>query len=286
MNPFLFGFLIFASFVIIGTGCQKTTQPRDASDELLARVYNRYLYQSEIQDLFPPGQNPEDSLLRANAQIERWVRDALLMHEAERNIPKDLNIDQLVRDYRASLVLHNYEQQLILSTLDSIITQEELEVYYRSNKDQYPLEQPLLLPSFLVIPLALEARSELEGLWNAIDENGNREELKGLCDEFGIDCLLDNSVWMTEQEVIRLFPEGALQPEQLIPGKSHRTTDSLYVYHLAIAETLSSGDVSPLPVIEDQIRMVIIHKRRLNILEERAEDLYDLESRRGNVEIY
>ena len=259
---------------------------QEEGDKMLARVYNRYLYTSEIQDFFPPGQNQEDSILRANAQIERWVRDALLMHEAERNIPKDLNIDKLVRDYRASLILHNYEQQLIQSALDSVVTKNELQAYYDNNKDQYPLEENILLLEYLKIPNDLETRPELETLWNALDENGNREELKGLCEVYGLEYLLDTTSWINETQASNLLPESAENPATLMAGKPFSTSDSLFTYYVVVMKILPAGEISPLPFIEDQIRMVILHRRRLNILEDRAEDLYDLESRRGNLEIF
>ena len=286
MSHPLFWLLILIFLSTLSVGCSNPDVVRGDEDEMLARVYNRSLYLSEIREFFPPDQNPEDSLLRANAQIERWVRDALLMHEAERNIPKDLNIDKLVRDYRASLILHHYEQQLIRSTLDSIISAEEFEKYYELNKDQYPLEEAIYLPAFLKIPNTLESKAELEALWKTIGEEGNREELKGLCNSYELEYLLDESLWITESEIQRLMPEPTLLSADLVPGILHSSSDSLYTYHFTVVETLQAGEISPLSFIEDQIRMVIIHKRRLNILEERAEYLFDLESRKGNVEIY
>ena len=67
-----------------------------------------------------------------------------LMYEAERNIPKDLNIDELVRDYRASLVRFNFEEQLIAEKLDSSVSEAETKAFYENNKDQFQLESTIL----------------------------------------------------------------------------------------------------------------------------------------------
>ena len=64
------------------------------------------------------GVSPEDSTLIINAYVERWVREQLLMQKAEENIPKDLNLNKLVNDYRESLILNNYERLLIESLLE------------------------------------------------------------------------------------------------------------------------------------------------------------------------
>ena len=78
--------------------CGSNTTPK-ADDKVLAQVYNKVLYQSNLADMIPEYTTPEDSALIVKAYLQRWIREQLLMYEAERNIPKDLNIDQLVRDY-------------------------------------------------------------------------------------------------------------------------------------------------------------------------------------------
>ena len=69
-----------------------------AGDRPLAQVYNKTLYLSELEGVVPEGVSLEDSALIVSAYAQRWIREQLLMYEAERNIPKDLNIDELVRD--------------------------------------------------------------------------------------------------------------------------------------------------------------------------------------------
>lgn len=57
-----------------------------------------------------------------------------MQHEAEVNLPPDLNIDKLVRTYRASLITHNYEVALAEQLLDSTISQAELNDFYEKIK--------------------------------------------------------------------------------------------------------------------------------------------------------
>jgi hypothetical protein len=138
--------LIFFSLVTLALFCWQcgdSDNPPKEGDQLLAKVYNKTLYRSELDGIVPEGSTPNDSILMVTAYAQRWVRDQLLMYEAERNIPKDLNIDQLVRDYRASLVRYNYEEQIISERLDSTVSETELREYYESNTDQFQLESTI-----------------------------------------------------------------------------------------------------------------------------------------------
>ena len=114
------GIIIFLCF---GAGlllwqCSPGEAPRE-DDRLLAEVYNKNLYLSELEGIVPEGVSSEDSVLMVSAFTQRWVREQLLMYEAERNIPKDLDIDELVRNYRASLVRFNFEEKIIAEKLDA-----------------------------------------------------------------------------------------------------------------------------------------------------------------------
>ena len=115
-----------------------------ANDQPLAQVYNKTLYLSELDGVVPEGVSKEDSALILSAYAQRWVREQLLMYEAERNIPKDLNIDELVRDYRASLVRFNFEEQIIAEKLDSTVSEAETKAFNENNKDQFQLESTIL----------------------------------------------------------------------------------------------------------------------------------------------
>ena len=55
------------------------------------------------------------------------------MHEAEKNIPAGIEIDQLVEDYKSSLIIHQFEKTVVDNTLDTIISDAELNAYYDEN---------------------------------------------------------------------------------------------------------------------------------------------------------
>ncbi|HNM26364.1 MAG TPA: hypothetical protein PKL15_13075, partial [Saprospiraceae bacterium] len=144
MSRFFLTVLTLTGLALALLHCGNGDAPAKADDKPLAKVYNKSLYSSELEGVVPEGTPPADSALIVSAYIQRWLRDQLLMYEAERNIPKDLNIDNLVRDYRASLVRFNFEQQIIAEKLDSTVSEAELQAYYENNKDQFQLESTIL----------------------------------------------------------------------------------------------------------------------------------------------
>jgi hypothetical protein len=274
-------------FITAWTACSPVEDPPEENDKLLARTYNKTLYLSEVRPLIPADSSPEDSLLRLNALVEQWLRDALLMHEAEKNIPKDLNIDKLVRDYRSSLILHNYEKVLVENLLDTTVTDGELGQYYDENRKQYKLESPILRCYLIQFPMGLPEEEQLKQQWLKIpgDSTGMRK-----VKDFSIDnastILLNDSLWYRKDRILNLFPEGKVSDNDLSSGTNLQFQEEGFNIWCKVLETRKEGEFAPLSFVEPQIRKLILHKRKLDLLHTTREEIYDQEIRRNNIKVY
>lgn len=268
---------------IIGS-CQSTGEQL-GEDPILVKVHNKSLHLSELDGMFPERTTKEDSTTIINAYISRWIRETLLLHEAERNIPGDLNIDKLVRDYRASLIRHNYEQILVEELLDSTITQAELTNFYEKNKEQYQLETPIVRCYFIKVPLPLKEGGELRRLWNSSKEE-DFEKLVMYCNRYAEAHLLEDSVWYKVEDIALEMPPGTLTTGNVSSKREFTQRDDNYQYYFKAFELKNRKDIAPLSYIEDQARKVILRNRKIKLLEDKKEEIYDLEMRRNNIEIY
>ena len=134
--------IIYIAAILI-SGCNNNAT-RSSEDTLIAHAGNKSLYLSEVSGLIPEGSTSEDSTTIANQYVENWIRKSILLYEAERHIEGQLDIQQLVSDYRESLLIYNYEKKLVEEQLDTVISLEEKEDFYLQNKDTYKLVNPIV----------------------------------------------------------------------------------------------------------------------------------------------
>lgn len=277
--------IYLAGLFLILSACQAGGGQVEDSDRVLAEVHNRKLYISDLDGMFPEGITAQDSSLIISAYVDRWVREALLLNEAERNLPNDLNIDKLVRDYRASLIRNTYEQVLVEELLDSTVTISELRGFYESNKEQYQLETPIARCHFLKIPLPVTQPDSLRQWWSNINEE-NLEKLRNYANQYASTYELADTSWVRIEQLALELPKQTLTPENAIYKRDFRQKDDEYQYLLRIYEVKNRKEIAPLAYIEDQARKVILHSRKMKILKEKREDLYELEMRKNNIKIY
>ena len=254
-----------------------------AGDKPLAQVYNKTLYLSELDGIVPEGVSREDSALIVSAYAQRWAREQLLMYEAERNIPKDLNIDELVRDYRASLVRFNFEEQLIAQKLDSTVSEGETKTFYENNKDQFQLESTILKCKLLKLP-ARAPQSEINKLWYS-RKASDVANLNAYARQWAALALLDEEKWYKLEEIAAILPKGTLTADNIGSRREGTLSDGDFRYYYRVIEVAQGKSTAPYEYVREQASKVILHKRKQELLEKWKEDLYQKELRRENIKI-
>ena len=275
--------IIFGSFLCCLIYTCKQAPEIESGDRLIASVYNENLYWSEIQDIIPKDVSAQDSQLYVTGYINRWIKDQLMMREAERNIPKELNLEQLVNDYRKSLIRYNYEKILVDNYQDSTVTPDELAAYYEKNKSQYPLKYTIIRCLYFKIDGKDKNLNKLrkEMAMDQLDVSA----IQALGDQANIQ-FTDTMKWYRALDILEQIPGDRLRIRDLEPGKSFDVSDSGFHYVIRIIDRVKENDLAPVTFIQDQLTKLILHQKRFKYLENITQELYDQELRKNNIKIY
>jgi len=271
--------------ILLLAGCGLSLGKEEQEDRLLAKVHNKSLYLSELDGMFPEGTSAEDSAYIIDAYAQRWIREALVLHEAEQHIPSDLNIDKLVRDYRASLIRHNYEKVLVEQKLDSTVTYDQLVSFYERNKQQYQLETPIVRCYFIKVPLPVPEAEQLRQLWNS-KSAPDFDSLLSYCNRHAEVYLLSENDWYKVEDIAKELPPGTVTVNNISDQLDFSRRDDEYQYYFKAFEVKNRKDIAPLAFIKEQARKVILRKRKEEELEEKIEAMYQRELRKNNIETY
>ena len=273
-----------ATAVLLFIGCRQA-EIDNPGDPVLARVHERELRLSEMEGMFPDNATSVDSTVIIEAFANRWARDAVLLWESEQNAPSDLNLDRLVRDYRASLVRSSYEEALVSTRLDSAISNAELETFYEATRGEYQLESPIVRCLFMRVPYPTPQEESLQVLWN----NGNPEDTAALhayARKYAEVFLLDESEWYGLQQISSQLPEGTLTADNVDSKREFTQLDGTNRYYFRLFELKPTTEIAPLSYVESQVRRAILHGRKREVLEESREEIFDRELRRDNIQFF
>ena len=275
-------FNFYIIFCILLLSQCKNNMDVEAEDVLLAQVGNRSLYLSEMKDLFPDNSSKADSNNILITFVDKWVRETILLNEAEKYIANAIDIDKLVDDYRESLLIHNYEEQLVKERLDTTITIAEKEEFYNQNKEAYRLVSPIIRVRYAKMPAKQTDIKTFKSLWIKQDVDA----MIDFCQKYQLDHSFNDANWITFANLEIKLPQDLFSLNQI---KSKKSLDKEYdgvQYFVKVLEYKDENKIAPLPYIEDKIAKVILYNRKINLLTTIKEKLYERELEFKRIKTY
>ncbi len=275
---------IVVCLALILLHCQSLEDSSDVKGRIIAEVNGYDLYLSDIPKLNEVG-SEKDSIQWIKTFAERWSKDKVMLLSAERHIQDNSDVEELVDNYRNTLMLHRYEKNLIESQIDSTVSQQELLAYYQENKSQYILESSIVQCLFVKLGKPIKNIERFKDWWES-DDAVDRQKLIEYCQSYANIFLLEDSSWYRSETIAQYLPaELARLPADKWPDKLETEDDSFH-YFLRVLNTLPSKEIAPLTFIEEQARRVILHKRKLELLEDAKNRLYENALRENQVKIH
>lgn len=258
--------------------------PKPSTDEgKVAQVHNTILYQKDLASIIPSGTAAQDSVVLINSYIEKWIRQQLMVQEAETKVTQDPEINHLVKEYRSSLLKHKYEQIIIEDNLDTVITKTELNSNYLANKSQYILTEPIMRCVALSIPATSEFADKIENVWAQNQVGKAKSFARKIASNLNH---LDEKIWITTTDLYSIIPYEQIKKEKLEKSITLEMEDSSNKYFLKIYDYVDKNLEPPLDYIALQLKKVILHKRKQKILKEKLENTYESELRKNNIKVF
>jgi len=277
----------FLSIIILSfltTACSKNIDIKKTN--ALVKVGNKILYKNVLEENLPTGLSNEDSIIAAEYFIHSWIKDNLLYNIALKNINDKENIEFLVENYRKSLFIYQYQEQLINERLTKDIDEQSLYDYYNQNRDKLKLDRPLVKGLFLKVPVSAPQLNEIR-VWYKSKSSVSRETLQkfSLNNVANSVYFIDN--WMDFNDIINNFPKDQLtNDDHTVQKKTIEKQDNDYYYFLNILDCLLPGDNSPYEYAKPTIREILINQRKINFLKKTEEDLYQRALDKGEIQFY
>jgi len=278
----LHGSFSISLFLLCFSACGLFNSEED--EKVLARVGDQFLYATELKKLKFPKEEA-DSIAKVKNYIESWVNKQLLIQKALENLSeKQADFSNQLEDYKNSLLIYAYENQLINQKLDTAVSPHEIEDYYQSNKHNFALKEQLFKLYFVKVISTAPIQDSLK-MWLFSDENFS-ENLMNYCTQFAMSCHLDSSQWLPLSSLKKVFPEGK-SIEQFKPMERKQIVeDSAQSVLMHIFETKEVGEPAPVSYVRDQIVEIIINKRKLKLLSRAKQEIMEQATLENDYEIY
>ena len=247
-----------------------------SEDVLLAQVNEKQLYLSEIKSILTDFDSEKDSLSFVKNWIESWAKKQLLVQQAQENLTYELiEVEQQMDDYYNSLLIYHYQKAMVEQKMDTNVYEHQIKQYYDEHKKEFVLNEPILQLIYVKISKDAPKISKLKK-WYQSSKEEDRLFLEEYCYQFAQSFNLNDTSWVYLSEVLELMPGETTNNIDLTLKKNRNLilNDSLSTYFIHINKVKQKEDLSPLIMVKDRVKNIILNKRKLAFLKSIKDDLY------------
>jgi hypothetical protein len=270
--------LIF--LVVIFSAC--SNRDTDPGDRTVARAYGAWLLQSELSGIVPEDASPSDSIAIINSYINNWIRNQLLLHQAEKNLTSgQKDFSKQLNDYRNSLVIYKYESELVRQNLDSLISVDELEAYYESNTDNFVLKEDIVQFVYLKVSEDVQQIEDIRRLLNKGFAE-NQDSVSFYAVQFCDDYAMMNEQWIPLSRLLSVVPIQTEDVSTIFDNDVFVEYYSKPHYHFIYFTGYKlKGDISPFEYEIENIKLILLNRRKKMLIKDMHNEIYE-QARQNN----
>lgn len=255
----------------------------DRTKEALVEVDGNVLYAEDVMNIMPEHLKGQDSIDFIQHYKKKWATQLLMYKKAEQNIGTTEEIESRAEEYRKSLIIVEYQQQLIDQNL-SPIKETELRKLYQKEKPNFLLQEAIAKGIFVKVQNNAPDQDKLvEWLKNVNDEN--IDDIARYCTQHAAkdDFYLD---WVPYAKIKGLLasPLDANDPtlnRGIIIQKSAN-----FVYYLRITGLCQAGDNIPYELAEEDLRKILTNRKKVEFLQDFQQKIYENGINKHTISLY
>ncbi|MFV0291321.1 MAG: hypothetical protein ACK5IJ_10585 [Mangrovibacterium sp.] len=252
---------------------------------VVAQVYKAQLHSSDLLSYYPKGLSSVDSVQWAKSFIESWVKSELMLHEAEKELSSsDLDVDQLLHEYRKSLLIYKYEQRF-LKDIDTLITSADIRNMYPDY--ELAINDTTQLVRGVYMKFVWE-KVDINTL-NNLTKNKNYAEITNYGRNNANEMADYSAEWVNLKQLLAYMPENSIEGEPNFSNKSYiDSSDTEYYYFLCVykfdkAKKYSNNHNK---LEEEDIRNAILYKRKQEYSKKIKKEIFEEAEANKNITIY
>ena len=253
--------------------------------QIIASVNEKDLLLSEVLKEMPKA--TEDSTFFIERYMNLWIRKQLMIYHSEINLSSDLlNYEAQIADYRSSLLIYAYQQELINQNFDTSITSNEISDYYNQYREEFKLVKNIFMGRYIVVDKSAPKSKNFKK-WYKSNKTDDIESLTDYCHQFAKEYYLSDSSWQYFSSINNKLPKFITEEEYFLENtKGVWFEDQQFRHYIYIKNYQIKGSISPLALEREKIRNVLLNKNKIQYLKQLEDELYQNALALKKIKIY
>lgn len=255
--------------------------------DAIAKAFDKVLYRSDLATIVPGGTSHQDSITIIRSYINNWLKQQVVLKKAEDNLnEQQKEVSAKLEEYRNSLITYIYESELIQQKLDTSVSEEEIKTYYNDHQANFLLKDNIVKATYVKLPSRAPKLDKVRQ-WYQSGSARDSSLLVDYCHQFATDFYFGGDEWLLFDELLKKVPIKTYDKEEYLRNNRFiEVSDTSGIYFINIRGFKIKESISPLSFENDNIRALIINKRKLELVDAMEKSAFDDAIRTSEIIIY
>ena len=255
---------------------------------VIARVGSNYLHINDLKSELSNYKDKPDSLIKLKSLIDDWALNELLIQQAKLNLLESdiLKLEVLVNNYRRDLYSNTYRKSAVSKSLDTLISDLEIQNFLQNNQELFKLKAPLFQVRYIHLPPDNVDQSEIQRSFQRFNDF-DIKFLDSLSFQF-YNYILSDSIWINKSNLTSQvsFLNQKNFNTYIRKSKFFKIEDTLGVYLFYVRDFLKKGDIAPNTIFKPTVKNIILNRKKLDFIKKFEKDILQDAIKSKKFEVY
>ncbi len=256
-------------------------------EEIVASVNEIELTKSDAKVLMDNLGYNSNSKTDWSLFLETWSTQEALRQELEQSNPNASRLISLKADaYKGELAKFYLEEKMILSELDSVVSEKDIERYFETNKSSFSLQDYLVTALYIKIPKGVKVEDKIKIAF-LLKNDKDLTQVNSYAKLYAENFYFDDEQWIYFNELTKDIPLKQYNIDNIVLNRTKTYfSDDEYTYFLNIIDYRLKDEVPPLEFLKPQIKEIILSKRVNNLREKQENKLLQSIKTKHDIKIH
>lgn len=274
-------YILCITTILIFSSCENLQQSDSNSSDIIAEAFGEKLSLKDLSAYLKDARTESDSQFIISRYSDQWVMDKILFEEAKDAVGENKRINDLVDDYKKSLIIHEWDKVLLNETLDTVISENDIKTFYDESKKEFKLQEDIVRVLYVKIPESSNSKI-FKDLWKTEDLPAIKQFVNQ-SNGFGF---LDTEKWYYKSDLKNLIPSALFKKIGFSKPNNYSHTDAESKFFVKIIEMADADNDAPVSFVEEIIKERILHDRAKEILKNKKNALYQKNIQNKLIKVY
>jgi hypothetical protein len=167
-----------------------------------------------------------------------------------------------------------------------VVSRIEIQAYYDQNRANFELKENIVKVNYVQLENDPGQLPELMSLWQKADRV-SMAAIERYCIQNGFNYSLFDNNWIFFSDLLRQVPITSYNQDNFLQfNRNIEVRDSLYVYLVEFVDYKIRESIAPLSMVENNIRKIIVNRRKLELMKNLQNEIFQNALKNNYFEIY